>query len=58
VIFGKGELISMYRNNFMMIYHFGYSLTEIENLIPFELNIYTNMLLDQLRKEEEARKNG
>ena len=38
-----------------------YSLTEIENLIPWELDIYTILLQDYLkeekrRNEEEARK--
>jgi hypothetical protein len=46
----------MYRANFMMIHHFGYSLTEIENMVPFELNIYMLLLQEQLEKEEEARK--
>lgn len=56
-MFGKGELISMYRSNFMMIYHFGYSLAELENMIPFEYEIYLLMLLEQLEKEKE-KENG
>ena len=41
--------------------HHNYSLTEIENLIPWELDIYTILLQDYLkeekrRNEEEARK--
>lgn len=41
--------------------HHNYSLTEIENLIPWELDIYTILLQDHLkeekrRNEEEARK--
>lgn len=59
MIFAKGELISMYRANFMMIHHFDYSLTEIENMLPFEYDIYMLLLQEQLKKEEEARnKNG
>lgn len=59
MIFAKGELISLYRSNFMMIHHFGYSLTEIENMLPFEYDIYLLLLQEQLKKEEEARnKNG
>lgn len=55
-MFSKGELVSMYRINFMLIHNFGYSLVEIENMIPFEREIYTVMLIEQLQKEEEARK--
>lgn len=54
-MFGKGELISMYRTNFMLIHNFGYSLTELENLIPFEYEIYLLMLQEQLEKEKKAR---
>jgi|TARA_R110000765_G_C18903292_1_gene604269 hypothetical protein len=35
--------------------HHKYSLTEIENLIPFERDIYVEMLISHI--EEENRKN-
>jgi len=33
--------------------HHKYSISEIENLIPFERDIYVDMLLDFLEKEKE-----
>ncbi len=39
-----------------MAQHHKYSITELENLIPFERDIYMNMLLrhlDEQRKERE-----
>jgi len=39
-----------------MAQHHKYSITEIENLIPFERDIYVEMLLDYLKQEEERRK--
>jgi hypothetical protein len=41
---------------------FKYSLTEIENMIPWELEIYTGLLNEHLEEEkrqheEEARRN-
>ena len=42
----------------MMIHNFNYSLAEIENMIPFEYEIYLLMLNEQLKKEEKERNNG
>jgi hypothetical protein len=38
---------------FALAQHHKYSITEIENLIPFERDIYVDMLLDFLAKEQE-----
>jgi len=51
-------LIGLYRTNFLMMHTFGYSLEELENMIPFEREIYTLLLLDHLDKEKERNKNG
>jgi len=37
--------------------HHKYSISEIENLIPFERDIYVDMLLDFLKKEKERLNN-
>ena len=43
---------------FSLAQHHKYSITEIENLMPFERDIYVDMLLEYLSKlEEEKRKN-
>ena len=39
-----------------MQYH-KYSLTEIENMIPFERDIYTTMLLQHLEEEKNKLEN-
>lgn len=44
----------MYQINFALIQHHKYSLTELENMIPFEREIYVALLLNYL--EEEQRK--
>lgn len=33
--------------------HHKYSLTEIENLIPFEMEIYTALLINYLEEEKQ-----
>ena len=48
------DLESYYRINFAMMQHHKYSLTEIENLIPWEREIYLG-LLNQYVDEENLR---
>ena len=36
--------------------HHKYSLTELENMIPWEREIYITLLLDWIKKEEERQK--
>ena len=53
------NLKEYYKLIFSLAQHHKYSLTEIENLIPYERDIYVDMLLDYLdkqRKELESRK--
>jgi len=40
---------------FSLVQHHKYSLTEIDNLIPFERDIYISLLMDHLREVEEAK---
>jgi hypothetical protein len=47
-------LESTYKLNFSLLQRFQYSLTELENMIPFERDIYMDMLskyLDEQNKE-------
>ena len=36
-----------------MMQHHNYSLTELENMIPWEREIYIGLLLEYLREEKE-----
>jgi len=38
-----------------MMQHHNYSLLELNNMIPWERQIYTSMLLDYIREENERR---
>jgi hypothetical protein len=38
-----------------MIQHHKYSISEIENLIPFERDLYVEMLLSYLKEVEEEK---
>jgi len=39
--------------NFAMMQHHNYSLTELENMIPWERDVYVNLLLKHLKEEKE-----
>ena len=36
--------------------HHNYSLTELENMVPWEREIYLGLLMNFLKEEEERRK--
>ena len=36
--------------------HHKYSLTELENMVPWEREIYVDLLLNHLKEEKEKRK--
>jgi len=50
------NLANMYQLNFALMQHHKYSLTELENLIPFERDIYVTLLKQYLEEQEERMK--
>jgi len=42
--------------NFNMMQHHKYSLTELENMIPWEREIYLNLLIKYIAEENERLK--
>jgi hypothetical protein len=49
------NLYIYYQKTFGMVQHHKYSITDLENLIPFERDIYFDMLIDFLEKQEEKK---
>lgn len=52
------SLENYYRTNFAMMQHHKYSLTELENMIPWERDIYVSLLVEFVEKENEKAKKG
>lgn len=50
------SLQNYYATIFSLVQHHKYSINEIENLIPFERDIYVEMLVDYIKQVEEAKK--
>jgi len=46
------SLESYYKVNFALIQHHKYSLTELENMIPWERDIYVTLLQQHLEEEK------
>jgi hypothetical protein len=43
---------------FVLAQHHHYSVTEVENMIVFERDIFLQMLADHVKRQEEMYKNG
>ena len=39
--------------NFSMMQHYNYSLTELENMIPWERDVYVNLLMSHVKDEKQ-----
>jgi hypothetical protein len=42
-----------YKTNFGMMQHHNYSLSELEDMMPWEREIYIGLLLNYLKEEKE-----
>jgi len=49
--------MNYYETNFNLMQHHNYSLFEIENMIPWEKEIYLSLLVNYLKLERERNKN-
>jgi hypothetical protein len=44
------------KTNFALMQHHNYSLTELENMMPWEREIYTTLLVQHIKEENERLK--
>ena len=52
-------LANYYKVNFQLLNNFNYSLDEVEHMIPWEREIYLQMLVDDIEeKTERAKQQG
>ena len=50
------SLENYYKTNFALMQHHKYSLTELENMIPWEGDVYVNLLIAHIQEEERRQK--
>lgn len=48
--------MNLYKTNFLLMQEHNYSLTELENMIPWEREVYVSMLIEHLNKKTEENK--
>ena len=46
----------MIQTNFAMVQHHKYSLTELENMVPWEREIYVGLLIKHVTEENEKQR--
>lgn len=46
----------MYRVNFSLMQIHGYSLSELEYMMPWEREVYVGMLIEHIKEENDRRK--
>lgn len=50
---GHNNLKNYYKLIFNMAQHHGYSITELENMVPFELELYSSMVIEYLEQKKQ-----
>lgn len=55
-MFVEGELTDVYKTNFILAKEHGISLSEIDEMVPFERKIYISIVMDYLEKKAQALK--
>ncbi len=53
---GHESVTNYYTTNFNLMQHHKYSLAEVENLIPWEREIYLMLLMKYIEEENERQK--
>lgn len=55
---GHDKLVNYFKTNFSLMQHHHWSLTEIENMMPWERYVYIDLLqqfIDELEKEKQLK---
>jgi hypothetical protein len=50
---GHDNLMNYFKTNFALMQHHKYSLTEIENMMPWERFIYIDLLKAHIKEQEQ-----
>ena len=50
------NLLNYYKTNFAMVQHHKYSLTELEEMMPFERDIYITLLGEFIKEENQRQR--
>ena len=52
-MFQYDNLVNYFKTNFAMMQHHKYSLSDLENMMPWERHVYVDLLKEHIEKENE-----
>jgi hypothetical protein len=53
ITFSHDNLGNFFQTNFALMQHHKYSLTELDNMLPWERDVYVSLLMKYLEEESE-----
>lgn len=53
---GHDNIKNYYRTNFALMHFHKYSLSELDNMMPWEKAVYLDMLAEHIRQQQEAQR--
>ena len=53
---GHDTLVNYFKTNFALMHMHKYTLSELDNMIPWEKAVYLDLLKDHIKRQEEARR--
>ena len=52
----RNTLVNFFETNWAMAHHYKWSIAEMEDMIPFEFEIYVDMTREHIKKLEESKR--
>ncbi len=56
ILFNDDDGQNHYRLNFEIMNHYSISLSELDNMAPYERDIYTSLIIADLKKKEDEQR--
>lgn len=50
---GHDSLINRYKTNFSLMHHYGYNLSDLDNMMPWERFVYLDLLKDFIKQKQQ-----
>jgi len=56
ILLSHNNITNYFQLNFSLIKHSGFTLTEIENMVPWEREVYVTLLKQHIEAEKQAQR--
>ena len=58
VILSHDNLFNFYKTNFLLMHKYSFTITELENMTPFERDVYISLLENYLKEKQNKANNN